>query len=279
MLFISTAVTQRLESDLGIERKGEKMKYDIVRKSRKIVIIFVMLLFAAGTICHGRMIMERKNDRFVFFEKMPVVTAGIIQSGSMSPVLEKGDLVFVTQQKTYQTGDIVLVYDEKERPVLHRLVIYNTLTDKILTKGDANDSFDEHLSCNAIQGKLFFFIPKAGIVLSILKSTGVRLFLLSAALFLTTTGIFLFADKKQKMARPSIKGEDIVQKSGFLTRGRCVLTGIMLLLIALLLFLPKLPRIGACFRADLLAEFSMQAAPSEETDADFGVDEIEIWMD
>lgn len=255
------------------------MKYDIVRKSRIIVIFVVMLIFAAGIICHGRMIMGKKNDRFVFFDQFPVVTAGIIQSGSMSPVLEKGDLVFVARRQTYRTGDIVLVHDGKERQVLHRLVIYNTLTNRILTKGDANDSFDDPLSCEAIHGRLLFSVPKAGILLSVLRSSGVRLFLLSVALFLTVTGVFFLTDQRQKTAQLSIRGEDVVLNSRFRTMSRSILTGITVLLIALLLFLPKLSQIDASFRTDVLGEFSMRAAPSEETATHFGVDEIEVWVE
>ena len=65
-------------------------------------------------------------------------------SDSMSPVIEKGSLLFVKEQKEYETGDIVAFYAPYGGQVLcvtHRIVD-KVREDAYITKGDANDRED-----------------------------------------------------------------------------------------------------------------------------------------
>ena len=63
---------------------------------------------------------------------------------SMSPVIEKGSLLFVKEKDTYETGDIVAFYAPYGGQVLcvtHRIVD-KAREGGYITKGDANDRED-----------------------------------------------------------------------------------------------------------------------------------------
>lgn len=76
-----------------------------------------------------------------------------ITSGSMWPTLKKGDLVLIkgiNDKSEINIGDIV-VYQNPEGFTIHRIVEMNE--NKIVTKGDANNTSDKPVEYEEIIGK------------------------------------------------------------------------------------------------------------------------------
>lgn len=77
-----------------------------------------------------------------------------ITSGSMWPVLKEGDLIFIEKPEAkdnVSVGDII-VYKNENGFTVHRVI--RKLTDKLVTKGDANNVDDSPIAYNQIEGKV-----------------------------------------------------------------------------------------------------------------------------
>ncbi len=102
---------------------------------------------------------------------------------SMQPMLEKGDLAVIRAADDYKTGDVV-VYTSEENPdarILHRIIEQKGA--KFVLKGDHNTWTDSSMPTEErIQGKLWFRVPKAGLVFAALRSP------LRAAMIAAATG-------------------------------------------------------------------------------------------
>lgn len=72
-----------------------------------------------------------------------VFPAYAITTGSMEPVLPVGSLVFTAPNATPRVGEII-AFPYNGEIVVHRLIKINP-DGMIVTKGDANDSVDNHL--------------------------------------------------------------------------------------------------------------------------------------
>ena len=89
-----------------------------------------------------------------------------ILSGSMSPMISVGSVVFInTKDRDPEINDVIAFYDAGYTgKVVHR-VIENT-ADGMITKGDANDTIDlALLTSDRVIGSYLFHIPKAGFAL------------------------------------------------------------------------------------------------------------------
>lgn len=76
-----------------------------------------------------------------------------IATGSMENELFAGDYIVVEKTDDYKVGDII-TFKEKDYYITHR--IYQIDGDKIITKGDANNSSDSPISRKRIVGKFLF---------------------------------------------------------------------------------------------------------------------------
>lgn len=124
------------------------------------------------------------NAQIIVGNQMPMpfgVGTAVILSGSMEPTLSTNDLVFVKEQERYQEGDIV-VYQENDYLVIHRIIQMDG--DTIQTKGDANNVADSPIDISSVRGKLMFRIPKAGVVVGILKTPVGIITILAVAIIL-----------------------------------------------------------------------------------------------
>ena len=74
-----------------------------------------------------------------------------IASGSMEHRLQTGDYIIIKKTDNYKEGDII-TYKENDYYITHRIKEING--DKIITKGDANDTEDEPINKSDILGKL-----------------------------------------------------------------------------------------------------------------------------
>lgn len=76
-----------------------------------------------------------------------------IASSSMETDLHVGDYIIVEKTNDYEIGDIITFKDDGTY-ITHR--IYKIEDEKIITKGDANDSIDESINKEDVLGKVLF---------------------------------------------------------------------------------------------------------------------------
>ena len=120
-----------------------------------------------------------------------------VQSGSMSPTINVDDMLLVKLTTDIKKGDII-TYKNEENFITHRVIEANG--DKIITKGDSNNSEDKRINKDAVLGKIVKIFPKFGKWKKILLSPGVLI-----ALFSTLTIFSLglsYNDKKKEKEKP-----------------------------------------------------------------------------
>lgn len=76
-----------------------------------------------------------------------------IASGSMEDNLKTGDYIIVKKNNNYKVGDII-TYKENNYYITHRIKEING--DKIITRGDANNTDDNPISKEQVLGKMVY---------------------------------------------------------------------------------------------------------------------------
>lgn len=104
-----------------------------------------------------------------------------VATGSMQDTIQIGDAVIVELTKDIKENDII-VYKEDDNFITHRLI--KKEDNKLITKGDANNSEDKPIEESQVLGKVIYIIPKLGILRKAILSPQV--------LILITTLIILF---------------------------------------------------------------------------------------
>lgn len=74
-----------------------------------------------------------------------------VKTGSMEDNIHAGDYILILKKSDYKVGDIV-TYQENDYFITHRIVKKNG--DKIITKGDANNSEDGEINADSVIGKV-----------------------------------------------------------------------------------------------------------------------------
>ncbi len=97
------------------------------------------------------------------------VEVKIVKSGSMEPAIMTGGVVLVRARDTYAVGDVITFKSRNGNiPTTHRIAEFKEEdgVSTIITKGDANEEADtEHITKDAIIGKVLFTLPYAGFIL------------------------------------------------------------------------------------------------------------------
>lgn len=75
-----------------------------------------------------------------------------VGSGSMRPELEVGDYILIKKKNNYKVGDVI-TYKNNKSYITHRIVYINK--NKIVTKGDSNNTNDNFINKKDVVGKLF----------------------------------------------------------------------------------------------------------------------------
>ncbi len=114
---------------------------------------------------------------FTFITSRWPLIAGIrsfsVLSGSMTPTLPVGSLIFAQAHTTYTTGDIISFENATQQTVTHRIakVINENNMISYQTKGDANNTVDSTLvKSTDVIGAEVFSLPMAGYFIYFLKS-------------------------------------------------------------------------------------------------------------
>ena len=76
-----------------------------------------------------------------------------VETGSMEDNIHTGDYILILKKNNYQVGDIV-TYIKDGYHVTHRIIKKNG--NKVITKGDANNTADEEIKVSNIVGKVIY---------------------------------------------------------------------------------------------------------------------------
>ena len=129
--------------------------YKIIGYILNILLIIITLLILVG-IYYIIQIKILKNDfanlcGYTFFE---------VATGSMENTINIGDVVIVNLTKDVNENDII-VYKDDNNFITNRLI--KKQADKLITRGDANNSEDKPINEDQILGKVIYIVPKMGI--------------------------------------------------------------------------------------------------------------------
>ena len=116
-----------------------------------------------------------------------------VATGSMSPTIEVGDVVITKLTKEVNANDII-VYMDGKNIITHRLIEKNG--DKIITRGDANNSEDKPIEEKMIIGEVVKIIPKLGTWQQILSSPEVLVLIVILILILSV--IYAYTSKSEE---------------------------------------------------------------------------------
>ena len=162
----------------------------------------------ASTISTTILILLIAAALFVALPKLFGMKMYTILSGSMEPVLEAGDLIYVapTDPEKIEEGDIIsFVLNDNLVVATHRVVDVDREGKRFTTQGDANDTEDASpvLYGNVI-GVEKFAIPKIGFLFGFINTSVGRIIAVTSILALTVVSLLL-SGKKTKQPVPEEK--------------------------------------------------------------------------
>ena len=103
---------------------------------------------------------------------LPIKTYAV-QTGSMEPAINTGDLIFVKKENSYEVGDVITFQSgsgDGGKVITHRIEAMNE-DGTYVTKGDANSVSDvDVVSKENVIGKYFFRIMYVGYIINFAKT-------------------------------------------------------------------------------------------------------------
>ena len=192
------------------------------------VLTFIFLILAVYVFISVRIL---KNDYANVFG----YTAFEVISGSMSPAIEKWDLILVKIDSDYEVGDVV-TYKSKNAIVTHRVIEKNK--DTLIVKGDYNNTVDTPIKSTAVIGKVIGVYRHLGAWIKTMTTPKVMVVtLLTLFLLLYTISAFK-TDKKDSVNKPSKKKKETEMTIVVSNRLKVELALLIILLFALLILVP-----------------------------------------
>lgn len=122
-----------------------------------------------------------------------------VATGSMSGTIEVGDVIIVKLTKDVNLEDIV-VYKQDSNLITHRIISIDG--EKVITKGDANNTGDAPITINDIIGKVIYTVRNVGIWKKVLLTPQV---LISLTITIVLTGITITYSPKDNKKEKKIE--------------------------------------------------------------------------
>ena len=158
----------------------------IIHVILNIVIAFIFLLvIVVGYNYMQLQIMHKDYANFFGY------TVFEVSPGSMAKTINVYDVILVKITKDVNENDIV-TYKNEDELITHRIMEING--DKIITKGDANNTEDREITKDAIIGKVISVYPRVGIWAKVFSEPNV---LICVFITLILIGIAISKDKIQ----------------------------------------------------------------------------------
>lgn len=124
-----------------------------------------------------------------------------VQTGSMVPVLNRGDLVSVTRvpKQNLKAGDIVTYINPRNRKqtITHRIVVLPSAANyqKFIVKGDANPAPDAPVDPTAIIGKVNMHVRYAGYAVDFVRKP------IGLAILIYVPALLIIIDEIRRLSR------------------------------------------------------------------------------
>lgn len=138
----------------------------VVRSIYKVILNTLIVLVFIGLIIsiYNFINIKIKNNLYTNYFGYTMFS---ISSGSMEPNIKVDDYVIVKLKTNYKKGDIVS-YKYQNSVITHRIV--NIDKNKVITRGDANNTDDQPISMKDIIGKVVHIGKGYGVMLTIAKT-------------------------------------------------------------------------------------------------------------
>ncbi|MBR3720698.1 MAG: signal peptidase I [Clostridia bacterium] len=161
----------------------------ILNSIKNVILIILAIIFIALLILF--------MEKFLFKVEYPSVngiTAFIVRTESMYPVLLTNDIVLVDlKDDNYQVNDI-LSYKSENYVITHRLIQIDN--DKLILRGDANNSNDPEIDKKDVVGKVVRIVPNLRIWINVLKDIKVIICIILTLVLYITINILKFIEEK-----------------------------------------------------------------------------------
>ena len=204
-----------------------KKALHIIRRIFTILFSVVTALFLILAVYNFISVKVFKND----YSNVFGYTVFEVISGSMSPEIEKWDLILVKIDSDYDVGDII-TYKSKGTIVTHRVIEKNGNT--LITKGDFNNTVDAPIRTSAVIGKVVNTYRHLGAWIKVMTTPKVIvLSFISLVLILYTISTF---KNDKNTSKASKKEKKMVIE--ITRRIKIELAILVILLFALLLLVP-----------------------------------------
>lgn len=138
-----------------------------------VVCIVIVLLFAGFYFFQTKI--QKKDYANIFG-----YTAFEVSTGSMGETLQVGEVILVKITDKVKENDIIVFEDDKNF-ITHRLLEINE--DKLITKGDANNSEDKPIDREQVVGKVEFVICNIALIRNIIFTPQIFICILISILF------------------------------------------------------------------------------------------------
>ena len=133
-----------------------------------------------------------------------------VASGSMSPAINKNDVIIVKLNTDYKEEDII-TYKLNNDFITHRVKKINIKT--IITKGDANNTLDKSISTESVIGKVVLIIPKFGVWKKVLLTPKVFILLIITFFLFSFTFSYNTKEKRNIIKRQLEKKQNKLNNS------------------------------------------------------------------
>lgn len=131
-----------------------------------------------------------------------------VASGSMSPTINKNDVIIVEIDSKYKEEDVVTYFINGDF-ITHRVKKINVTS--IVTKGDANNTKDALVNKENVLGKVVYVIPQAGVWKKTLMTPKVFILLITTFILFSFTFSYNSKDKRKKLKMIKEKKEKIAE--------------------------------------------------------------------
>lgn len=194
-----------------------------------------------------------------------------IVSGSMSPTIEKGDMIFVKLDTDYKVGDIVS-FKDNDSIITHRIIEKND--NYYVTQGDANNVADKPIKEDQIIGKTIKTFSHAFIIAKVFTTPNVLFMcLITITLMCLCVSSFKNEVKKEKEnTNDRIDFMNIIKKN---KRLKIEIIIFLVLLIMLCFFIPlTLSRFKTEARSDAPIDIAFYLLNDTYTHQNITLDEM-----
>ncbi len=198
-----------------------------------------------------------------------------VVSGSMSPEIEKWDIIAVKLDSDYSVGDIIS-YKGDNAIITHRIV--EIKDDVYITKGDANNTFDKPIPKEKIIGEVVNVYSKMGVWVKVFTDP-TMIFGAIISIFLCGYTLALFKkeqkEKLKEIENEKINKEEYMKKIMDNTKLKIEICIFFILLLCLLILIPfTLSRFKTESRADAIVDIAFFVANDLYTHQEITLDDM-----